>query len=305
MVRPLRGTVGPAPCLLQPVCPAEATGRRFSATNGPLAGPRPRPWRGRARERRPSANQRPCWAGRIALRRPPPSRIGLIRGTPPGVRCPQVGFHPAETSWVRWTSSVPGSGPATRSRQLNGDPSPRDVVPQAPPVTDSVTAAVDDVINARGKGGATASASCPSQPEEALMPTTDPTAGPARQQAAEPSRGLGPGLVTPSGITASQVRQGDVLLVPVDEVPDTARPVARPRPRRPRRGRGHRSRPRHPLARGNPARDGRGALPPRRRSGHARPRGARADQGCTRAPTASSSSASTSRPRSRRHPSDG
>ena len=59
------------------------------------------------------------------------------------------------------------------------------------------------------------------------MTLPEPTAGPAREEAAQTTREPEPDAVARADTTALQVRQGDVLLVPVDEAPDGARPVAR------------------------------------------------------------------------------
>ena len=80
----------------------------------------------------------------------------------------------------------------------------------------------------------------------------------------------------------SMYRQGDVLLVAVEAIPDDAERAAAPRPPGPRRGRGHRPRPRHRRAR-------RPRVPRRRRALRARPlgrpahpRGARHDRPAAR-----------------------
>lgn len=52
-------------------------------------------------------------------------------------------------------------------------------------------------------------------------------AGPVREPAGAPERAPEHGSDAHPAAGATQVRQGDVLLVPVDEIPSQARPVAR------------------------------------------------------------------------------
>lgn len=59
------------------------------------------------------------------------------------------------------------------------------------------------------------------------MNLPEPAAGPVREHAAAPDLTLEQGSDARPGAGATQVRQGDVLLVPVDEIPSKARPVAR------------------------------------------------------------------------------